>query len=131
MKNLITTIPKGRFKTWELAERILLRCDGETDWDEVDRSGTNQGKEWLWFIRTSHPPKDALTDSVCYMIYDGVVRGYFHVIEKAESQKWVDLGYLLEDRPSPYVIVLAHWHPVNNGVEMTGFQGWRYTALRP
>lgn len=127
MKNLLITIPKSRFKTWELAERILKRCDGETDWNEVDWEGTNQGKEWLWFIRTSHLPKD----SVCYMLYDGIVRGYFHVIEKAESKKWVDLGYLLEDKPSPFVIVLAHWHPVNTGVQMIGFQGWRYTALQP
>jgi hypothetical protein len=29
------------------------------------------------------------------------------------------------------VIVMANWHPVHDGLEMTGFQGWRYTALRP
>ncbi|MBN8821293.1 MULTISPECIES: hypothetical protein [unclassified Spirosoma] len=126
MSNLLTTVPKSRFKDWETAERVLRRCDGETDFGE-------EGSEWLWFIRTSHLPKKPLDESVCFMIYDGLVRGYFHIIEKASSRKWVDLGYLLEDKPSPYVVVLAHWTtlPKSRQVEATGFQGWRYTALRP
>ncbi|WP_168207833.1 hypothetical protein [Spirosoma sp. KCTC 42546] len=30
----------------------------------------------------------------------------------------------------PFVFVLANWHPITP-VPQTGFQGWRYTALRP
>ncbi|QHV99251.1 hypothetical protein [Spirosoma endbachense] len=133
MKNIIATIPKGRFKTWEVAERVLRRCDGETDWDEVDRVGTNQGKEWLWFVRLVRLPKAPLGESVCFMIYDGRVRGYFHIISSDSAQVWINKGYLLEDKPSGFVIVLANWVslPYSKQIEMTGFQGWRYTALRP
>ena len=133
MKNILTTIPKYRFKSWELAERVLVRCDGETDWDEVDREGTNQGRDWLWFIRTNHLPKQSLLESVCYMVFDGRVRGYFHIVDSGHCQSWVDKGYLLANKPTPYVIVLANWRtiPLSEQVPMTGFQGWRYTALRP
>lgn len=124
MNNLLTTIPKSRFKTFELAEEELIRCDGETNW------GEDEGAEWLWFIRTSHLPKKSLKDSVCYMVFDGIVRGYFHIVDWGDAQEWVDKGYLLEDKPSPFVIVLANWRS-QPGPEVKGFQGWRYTALRP
>ena len=133
MKNILATIPKSKFKTWPLAERVLKRCDGVTDWDEVDREGTNQGKEWLWFVRSIVKPKGPFDDSVCFMIYGGRVRGYFHIISSSTTQEWIDKGYLLEDKPSGYVFVLANWVslPESQQVEMTGFQGWRKTALRP
>ncbi|WP_041257985.1 hypothetical protein [Fibrella aestuarina] len=133
MINLITTIPASNFKTWELAERVLRRCDGTTDWDEVDREGTNQGKEWLWFIRCHRLPKKPLTDSVCFMIYSGRVRGYFHIVSSGRAQEWVDKGYLLEDKPSGYVVVMANWVaiPESEQTEYSGFQGWRYTEKQP
>ena len=131
--NLLTTIPKSRFKTYELADRVLRRCDGITDWDEVDRSGTKQGKEWLWFIRTARPPRKQIDNSVCFMIYDGRVRGYFHIVSSTGAQEWIDKGYLLEDKSSTHVVVLVNYValPFSQQVEMTGFQGWRYTALQP
>lgn len=129
--NIIATIPRSKFKTWELAERILRRCDGETDWDEVDREGTAQGSAWLWFIRQARPPKKDLKDSVCFMVYGGRVRGYFHVVSSDTTQEWVDKGYLLKHKPSGYVVVLANWVslPRSEQIDMTGFQGWRYTEL--
>lgn len=123
--NIVATIPKSRFKTYELAERTLRRCDGETDW------GEELGSAWLWFIRTNHLPKKM--PDVCYMTYDGKIRGYFHVIETSTAQKWIDRGYLLEDKPSQYVLVLAHWHslPKSEQINLKGFQGWHYTHLNP
>ncbi len=127
MNNLLTTIPKGRFKSWEVAQRTLKRCDGETNW------GHGEGSEWLWFVRMARRPQKPLGDSVCYMIYDGRVRGYFHIVSVDTAQEWIDKGYLLEDKASEHVVVLANWIdlPYSQQIEMKGFQGWRYTALRP
>lgn len=36
MKNILTTIPKSKYRTWELCERVLQCCDGETEWDEAE-----------------------------------------------------------------------------------------------
>ncbi|MBO0947304.1 hypothetical protein [Fibrella forsythiae] len=127
MNNLLVTIPKGRFKTFEAAERVLRRCDGVTDW------GEEEGSEWLWFVRMAKAPKKDLTDSVCFLIYDGRVRGYFHIISSTPAQEWIDKGYLMEEKTSTHAVALANWVslPKEEQVEMRGFQGWRYTSLRP
>lgn len=78
MANLLTTIPKSKFKTWALAERVLKRCDGETDWGD-------DGSDWLWFIRCQSLPTQNLINTVCYMVYDGRVRGYCHPLGMGEK----------------------------------------------
>ncbi|ARK08856.2 hypothetical protein A6C57_00225 [Fibrella sp. ES10-3-2-2] len=105
----------------------MRRCDGVTDW------GGEEGSEWLWFVRMMRKPRKDLTDSVCYLIYDGRVRGYFHIVSSTPAQEWIEKGYLLEDKASTHVVVLANWVslPQAEQLEMTGFQGWRYTHLSP
>ncbi len=118
MKNIITTIPKGRFKTWELAERVCRQCDGET---------IHQGQPWFWTIRIARPPKQEMIGAVCFMIYNARIRGYFDIVDVDDVTNWA----FHTPTKAGKVIVMANWHPVHDGIEMTGFQGWRYTALRP
>ena len=131
MKNIIATVPKSKFATWELAERVLKRCDGETDWSKVDNAGSS--REQFWFVRLAQLPKAPLTDSVCFMIYGDRIRGYFHIVSSDRKQTWIEKGYMQSDKPTGFVVVLANWVPIpySQQVEMPGFQGWRYTALMP
>lgn len=121
MKNIVATIPKGRFKTWELAERIVVKCDGETvrDNDQV----------WYWTISMPRLPKKSLIGSVCYMIYDGQIRGYFHIVDvdSPENFEW----HYDKKQTTGHVLVMVNWVSVAGLPEMKGFQGWRYTQLRP
>jgi hypothetical protein len=121
MKNIIATIPKGRFKTWEAAERVVRQCDGET----IRQSGS----PWFWTIRVPRVPKEPLIGSVCYMIYDGRVRGYFHIVDLDDASNWE--WHNDRKQSSGHVLVMVNWVSVPSLVEMTGFQGWRYTQLRP
>ncbi|MVM34247.1 hypothetical protein GO755_29725 [Spirosoma sp. HMF4905] len=113
MKNIIATIPKSRFKTWELAERVVKRCDGE---------------KWFWTLRMPRKPKNDPIGSLCYMVYNDQIRGYFDIIDVDEAKNW---EWHQERQQEGFVLVLANWHPVFGLPEMAGFQGWRYTALRP
>ena len=119
MKNIIATIPISRFKTWEVAEQTVRQCDGEV---------THQNKARFWTLRMPRPPKQDLIGSLCYMVDFGRVRGYFDIVDLDMAKNW---DRYKEHRPDGFVLVLANWHPVINGPEMNGFQGWRYTSLRP
>ena len=119
MKNIIATIPSGRFKTWEAAEEVVRHCDGE---------GADKGKERFWTLRMPRPPKQNLIGSLCYMVGFGQVRGYFDIVDLDLAKNW---DRYKEQRPNGFVLVLANWHPLIDGPEMGGFQGWRYTNLRP
>lgn len=122
MKNILTTIPKSKFKSWEIAERTLKMCDGTTEWDE--------NGPWFWLINTNNLPKSmVLGESVCYMVFDGVVRGYFDIVDSglSENCRWThDIGKMRNTK----CIVMANWHPCKN-LTYTGFQWWRYTEMRP
>ncbi|WP_338871757.1 hypothetical protein WBJ53_26220 [Spirosoma sp. SC4-14] len=119
MKNIIATIPKGRFKNWLLAERVCKMCDGETIRD---------GQKMYWTIRLPRPPKQSLVGSLCYMIYAGQVRGYFHIVDLDMASNW---EWHNERDQTGYVLVMVNWVSISGLPEMNGFQGWRYTALRP
>ena len=115
MKNILTTIPKNAFASWEVAERVCRRCDGTTDW--------GQG-EWFWTINCLRLPKQLREDSVCYMIYDGIVRGYFDIVDTDLAANWTN-------GKSGHCLVMANWHPIAPTEEQKGFQGYRYTDLCP
>lgn len=120
MKNIIATIPKSRFPGWEKARAVVERCDGETIWPGEEKP------RW-WTIRMPRLPKENLIGSLCYMVYDGQVRGYFDIVDTDDAANWT--WYSQRNRKGK-LLICANWHPVVNGPEMNGFQGWRYTALR-
>lgn len=122
MKNILTTIPKNKYPSWEGCEQVLRRCDGETEWHLLGPQ--------FWLINTNKLPKDiAVGESVCYMVYDGMIRGYLHIVDtdNSENYRWTHrLGKMRNTK----CIVMVNWRPITP-VPYTGFQGWRYTDLRP
>ena len=123
MKNIVTTIPKSKFKDWRTCERTVTLCDGETP-------RNNDGQPWFWTINTMNLPKDIeIGQSVCYMIFDGKIRGYFDLVDTDISENWRNRHDIGKPRVTK-CIVMANWHPCPN-LPMHGFQGWRYTELKP
>lgn len=123
MNNLLTTIPKSKFKTWADCERVLNLCDGEPH---------GRRRAMFWLINCTHLPKKDLTDSVVFMVFDGKIRGYFHVVDTDKSENWRSRHGIGKERATD-CIVMANWRsiPSSQQLDMTGFQGWRYTHLRP
>lgn len=121
MAHLLTTIPRAKFPNWATAERTCQWCDGVTDRGDG---------AWYWLVNTANLPKQDLKDKVCFMVFDGRVRGYFDIIETDESENWRDKHGIGKPRNTK-CIVMANWHPISNGPEVRGFQGWRYTHLNP
>lgn len=120
MKNIVATIPKSRFPNWNAAKSVIERCDGETIWPGQKRA------QW-WTIRMPHLPKENLIGSLCYMVYDGQIKGYFDIVDADDAINW---AWQNKRNQKGKVLICANWHPIPNGPEMKGFQGWRYTALR-
>lgn len=117
--NILTTIPRSKFRTWADCRRSLQRCTGEPN---------AEGECWYWRINTHRKPQKDLTGAVCFLVYAGRVRGYLHLIDIAPKGDW-DWNNA-EEKRAAYEIVMAVFRPFD-GPEMTGFQGWRYTQLRP
>lgn len=122
MKNILSTIPKSKFKDWPTAERVCKMCDGETNW--------NGDGAWFWLLNSQNLPTESGIGALCYMIYDGVVRGYFDVVDTDQTENWRDKHDIGKERTTK-CLVLANWHPIDKPVEHKGFQGYRYTELRP
>jgi hypothetical protein len=122
VKNVLTTIPKGRFPSWEVAERTLMRCDGETEW--------NGGQPWFWLVNCHALPKQSGVGAVCYMVYDGLVRGYMDIVDTDVTENWRS-RHGIGKRRNTSSLILANWHPLHEEVGQRGFQGYRYTELRP
>ena len=120
MKNIITTIPQSKYPDWKTAERVLKKCDGI---DYAHRSA------WYWLVNVNRLPTQSGVGAVCFMVFAGRVRGYFDIVDTDESENWRTRHGLGKKRTTQ-CLVLANWHPFD-GPEMTGFQGYRYTDLRP
>lgn len=116
--NIKTTIPKSRFKTWAEAEKECLSCTGEP---------TKRHGGLFWTVRCQNAPTKPIIGGQCFMIFDGLVRGYFDIVDIDDVKNW----RFHTPTKAGSVVVLANWHPVRGGPEEVGFQGWRYTALRP
>ena len=118
MKNLITTIPKSRFNSWAECEAELVASDGE--------NGS------FWTVAATCLPSAPSDDSaypigaLMFIVFDGAVRGYLHCIDVDLAKRWP----FHDGGKAQYCFVLANWRPIAS-VPLTGFQGWRYTALQP
>jgi hypothetical protein len=121
--SIITTIPKSKFKDWPTCERICRMCDGETERDEDG--------PWFWLINTQRMPKQPIIGGVCFMIYDGKVRGYFDIVDIDRAENWHRHNDPIDKKRTGYSIIMANWHPCYQAEDYTGFQGWRYTHLKP
>lgn len=124
--NIVSTIPKNKFYDWTFAERICKMCDGTT----LRAHGIEEPQEWFWLINVAALPSKIIPgQSVCFMIFDGLIRGYFDIIQTDLSKNWTRHDPSLANRET-HCIIMANWHPYEN-IPMKGFQGYRYTQLRP
>jgi hypothetical protein len=121
MKNVLTTIPKSKYPTWEKAEAVLKKCDGSTRW-----AG---GHPWFWLVNVTALPKHSGTGAVCFMIFDGQVRGYFDIVDTDLTENYRGRHGIGKKR-NTQSLILANWHPIPY-IPFTGFQGYRYTELKP
>lgn len=117
MKNLLTTIPqKQDLRRWPDVEKILQSCNSEQD---------------FWSFNCRYYPKESGPGGLCFMIHSGYIRGYFTILEFSEE----DVLRHGADQLSAAIItgkkvILAVWRSIPP-IAHTGFQGWRYTDLRP
>ena len=114
MKNVVATIPKSRFASWSQCLATCKACDGE---------------QYYWLVNTANLPKQSGTGAVCFMVYDGQIRGYFDIVDTGPTEKYRKI-HRIGKRRNTQSLLLANWHPYN-GPAMTGFQGWHYTELKP
>ena len=134
--NIVATIPKTKFKNWATAERVCRMCDGTTPhkragWPDDDFEEEEEGTPWFWLINSAAlPTKVVPGESVCFMVFDGQVRGYFDIVDTDVSENWREKHAIGKQRTTQ-CLVMANWHPVDEGHLMTGFQGYRYTPMRP
>lgn len=123
MANILTTIPKHRYDSVDECLENLRMCTGEED---------EEGQWWFWLINCAHLPnqkKVVSGESVCYLVYDGHIRGYLDIVDMDLSENYRDKHRLGKKR-NTYCVVMANWHPITP-IPHQGFQGWRYTELRP
>lgn len=127
MTHIVSTIPKSKFIDWAFAERICRMCDGTT----LHAHGLEEPQEWFWLINVAAlPSKIVPGESVCFMVFDGLIRGYFDIITTDESKNWASRHDASLVYRNTKCIVMANWHPYQN-LAMQGFQGYRYTDLQP
>lgn len=135
MKNILTTIPKGKFKDWATAEKVCSMCDGTTNrkhtgWPETEEHEEGEGTPWYWLVNCLRLPKQSGIGAVCFMIFDGMIRGYFDIVDTDLTENWRERHGIGKERTTQSLI-LANWHPLVVPIPHTGFQGYRYTELRP
>lgn len=117
MKNLLTTIPqRGDLRHWVDVEKILQGCDSEED---------------FWSFSCRYFPKESGPGALCFLVHSGYIRGYFTVLDFTEEEvhRYGVNQQVAEVFTGPKVR-LAVWRPIPP-VAQRGFQGWRYTDLRP
>ena len=116
MKNVLSTIPKSRYYSWNDCQADLESCDG-------DEGG-------FWLINVARKPLHADIGSLCYMIFDGQIRGYMDVVDAGLTESFRNVHRIGKKR-NTYSLVMANWHPIDKVIYKKGFQGYRYTELRP
>ncbi|HEY0108788.1 MAG TPA: hypothetical protein VGB67_04115 [Fibrella sp.] len=112
--NIISTIPKSKYRSWAECEAVLRQCDGEDD---------------FWLVNTMNLPKKAGIGDLCYMVYDGMIRGYFHIVDIQPTESFRSTHRIGKRRITDS-LQLVNWFSITP-IPKVGFQGWNYTALRP
>jgi len=115
--NIVTTVPLSKYRSWEDCQADLLASDGSPEGG-------------FWLVNTMNLPKKAGIDDLCYIVYAGFVRGYFFIIDTGTSESFRSV-HRIGKRRITSGIQLCTWREIDRPVAMTGFQGWRYTPLRP
>jgi hypothetical protein len=132
-RNIVATIPKTKFKDWATAERVCSMCDGTTNRKSTgypeNEQHEDEGSPWFWLINTTNLPKHTGEDSVCFMVFDGRIRGYFDIVDTDKSENWRSRHAIGKKRETQCV-VMANWHPGDYGPR-PGTQGWGYIDLQP
>lgn len=118
MHNILTTVPRKKYKDWPEAEQAFIRSDGRS-------------KYHFWLVNTPWPPKKNVIDSLCYIIFEGKVRGYFTIVDRAPVAEWDHHNNAIEQERTGESLIMANWVGISDGPFMSGFQGWRYTQLTP
>ncbi len=112
--NILSTIPLSKHKDWTVLETALKLCsDGHR----------------FHLINTVLLPKNCKVGDFCYLIWKGQIRGYMDIVDMDLSENYRNRHGLGKPRTT-HCIVLANWRPITP-VDYTGFQGWRYTHMRP
>ena len=116
--NIITTIPRSHHPNWEHCKRMLNLTDGEY------HSGLGP---WLYLINTTNLPKKSGVGDICFVVFEGIIRGYMDIIDTGVSESYREVHGLGKKR-NTNSIVLINFVETDRG-PMKGFQGWRYTEL--
>jgi hypothetical protein len=117
MKNVLVTIPKSKYPSWVLAEADCASCTGE-------------GRNTFWLVNMKSLPNASGVGAQCFMVYDGLVRGYFDIVDSGPTESYRSVHGIGRHRTTQS-LVLANWHPIAERVAQVGFMGCRYTELRP
>lgn len=115
MKNILTTIPKSKYRTLEEFESAVTRCDGSS-------------KFRFWLVNTNHLPAESPVDAQCYLVFDGFIRGYFTIMETDVTENWRGWHGIGKARTTKSMIMCT-WRPITP-IPYKGFMGWRYTQLK-
>jgi len=83
----------------------------------------------FWLINVAHLPRQEMIGKVCFMVFDGEIRGYFDIVDTDLSENW-RLKHRLGKPRTTKCLVMTNWHPITP-IPHVGFQGWRYTELKP
>ncbi len=111
----MATIPAKKYGGWKKVEGLARSCTG--------------GPGRYWLVNVTHLPSQIKEDSVCYMVCEGFVRGYFNIVDTGPTESFRNVHRIGKKRTTQS-IVLANWHPIDP-VEQKGFQAYRYTQLSP
>lgn len=83
------------------------------DFSEIE-SGKNQ-----FLFKVSKKPKNVKTGERCFLVHDGLIRGYW-IIKEFKNTKFND--EFLEG----FIIVPSSFYAIQPSPDMAGFRGFRY-----
>lgn len=118
MKNLIITIPqRNNLRNWKDVEPELRKCVNE---------------ENFWTFSCRFFPKQSGPGALCFVVHSGYARGYFTVLEFFEGAVYRTTSKEEEiEYKEGKKVKLVTWRALAKPLAHPGFQGYKYTELRP